>query len=553
MAKAPQAASTDNRGIDLARLQPEALAGLFVFAIGCGWFSFWLYGQTFFDDDYGRCMVPLQSVGFSKLFCEICRPFPVNWGFLYRPVEFFAFKLGYSLFGDCAAWFFVVKTIVVATLAWLIHQLARECSNDQNQPSISGRARLALPLVAPLLFVTAEPVFMSMLWLCDFEVAAETCLCLTILLYMRYRRAGWHLQEWSRGSVLRQLLILLVAMVGFRSKETAKLLPFLIFLHCLWSDRRSLRHFLPLLACLVAVNVPWLYLAESPLPDFLFGNRTPSATAGYSWSRVGSGPFITLLLGNLAELWPFSASPRCRPYGLLQVLLPFPLAACGLAAFACRSAGAASALREPAPDPVHADRLLLLWLLLSTLILAAYPRIPEVMIGRYLTAPLIPAFLLIGRLLTLAWRRTAADAPARRLVFAALACLALQLAAGAFQCELRKQRSGTYVVLHDMVKEYVETNFRGARVLFIGFPDHGYWPSTQGNTYMSSVALNDHDLSRIAVFAPTHVVTLRNEPSPAFDLQAEIRLPDTLYNRLLRLRGSAFYVLRVHQSATRGQ
>jgi hypothetical protein len=69
---------------------------------------------------------------------------------------------------------------------------------------------------------------------------------------------------------------------------------------------------------------------------------------------------------------------------------------------------------------------------------------------------------------------------------------------------------------------------------------------------MDTLTLNDRDLARIAAFAPTHVVTVMNEPSPDFEIQTEIRLPDTLYNRLLNLRGSARYVLRVHQPQPTG-
>jgi hypothetical protein len=498
--------------------------GLLVFLVSFFWLAFWLYGQPFFDDDYGRWLRPARELSWSTILFRVAAPIPPDWGFLDRPVILGFFKAGSELFGAHAAPYFWMKSAIAASLCLLLYRMsARYAIGPALAPT---RYRGWIVHVPWVLFLTAEHVWKSMVWLCDLEVLSQLSVLAALLLYLEYRRRGLHRGGWTRTSVVWQLAIFAVAFIGFKTKSSAKIVPGVILLHSLWMDRGSARHFLPLVAAMVATCVPWLGLARQPVPEFLLGSDLARETPSFFWRRASLTGFRDLFLGDLRSWWPF-ATGKVRPFGAVQILAPFGLAALALGLFGGRRA------RTSEPDEMGMTAFLLIWLSLSTALLSIYPRIPPAFLNRYLVAIWIPVVLVLGRVVALGLRERSTAV----IAGAVAACLALQVATGIQQTRMAKTQIGVHLMITDHVRATLEAEYRDTTFIYIAEQNHAYWAPVGGNRYHVLMQLNESKLLGIQAEARAGRSVYRIIPLsdvlPPWRREREIRLGVGAYGRLL--------------------
>jgi len=443
------------------------LAGSLAGIAGFVWFTFWLHRQRFYDDDYGRWLNPSQDVSWGSALWNLLRPFPPDWGFLDRPALMLGFKIHDGLFGAYAAPMFWAKAalagILVAVLFVAAHEIVR-------LGGATGRAAMLGGIASALLFVTAEPVFASLAWASDSEIAAQLCVVAGLAIYLVLLERHADEDLLSREAIGLQLLLFAVAFVGFKTKGSAKILPMILVLHLLWCRRGALRPLAPLVVALIAVNVPWGHVLQSPLPPIVdFGGE--ASREGFYWHAANGQSFLSLFVGGGFDLWPFGESTEL-PHGLLQLLVPFGLIAVAVLPLL-------AAIGSPRPAGSHA-KLLAIWIGLHVVFMSSYPHIPEHLLGRYLLGVLAPLSVVVGAGLGLAscqpgWRRWAS------LVVGA--ALLLQIGVGIRNTSLRKRTWCAQVVVSDQFREDVENDYQDANIALVDLPDNGYATNESGNRY----------------------------------------------------------------------
>ena len=431
-----------------------AAAGVFAFA----WALFWLFDQRMYDDDYGRWYVPAKELSYGAVLADFARPFPPDWGFLHRPALMLWFKAFGDLFGSAAGWYFAAKAAVFGGLVAL---LALGAGWLTGALSGSVRGANAAAGTAGLLFATSEPVFASLLWLSDMEVAAQCAVLAASALYLRpvvtERGGGW-------GAVA---LLVAVAFVGFKFKATAKLLPVLIGLHALTLDGAARRRGLAIGAGLLALCIPWTSPTLPPFVDFSGGGKTE----WFYWQPANAGSWSWLLLGNPEPGPPTGLLETWAPAGLL-------LSAAGLVIVA------RAALPGRSGPAAMGARFAVLLLVLHVASLGTAPDIPPVLLGRYLLGVHLPLALLAGAAVGLAVAR---PRPKAAVVVAALLAGA-QVVAGTLDTSVRKRTQGCQITVADRTSELVAETFRGANVVLLDLPDLAYGEPEPSNTMHSLTA-----------------------------------------------------------------
>lgn len=388
--------------------------------LATAWLALWLVDQAFYDDDYSRWLNPSRELSWPAVLGALLRPFPPDWGFLDRPGVMAAFKLGDAALGERVALWFLAKSALggalVAGVAALVSHVARSP---------------AAGLVAALLLATSDALFGSLLWMSDSEVVAQLCVVGAIAAWLAFVADGR--RRWL-------VVLLLVALVGYRFKASAKIVAPLILVHGLLLHRRRLRSALPVLGLLVAAAIPWGALARTPLPPMVdFGGERE----WFAWRAFNPTSLKAMALGPGPRLWPFVA-PEAMPHGLAYALTPFAAAALlSVAAF----------WRRPAI-------LLGLWLAGNLVLLAAYPQIPDHLLGRYLVATWIPLAGLIGLGFARAPRPLA-------ILCALLVCS--QVATNVRDASIRKRSVACFYAVTDTARAWVEEQ-PDAVVLFVDQP-----------------------------------------------------------------------------------
>ncbi len=398
------------------------------------WFGFWLFGQAFWDDDYGLWLNPAAATTYGDLIANLLRPFPADWGFSDRPATMLAFRVGHDLFGASAAVFFAIKALLAGAVVGLIVVAARALSPDRDP-------RWAL--VPAALFATAEPVFASMIWLNDVEIIAQGLVLAVLLLWTRDRS--------RRGT----LLAVALALLAFKVKPSAKLLPLLLAVDVVAS--RTVKERGWIVALLVAVNVPWLALGA---PDLF----VPAEPGALTWHAPSAALYSKLLVGD--GFWSFGKEGL--PLGLIGFLSPFLL----VLLVGLRRLGGGL------------GRLIGLWLALEVVLLGCYPDIPPHLIQRYLVATLLPLCLVVGLALEGRWR------------WIALGLVVLQIAVGVHGSSLRKRSQGCQIAVNDLTRARLEAEFEDVDVVLLDLPDNGGL-GTPGNRYHSVASRSAGDNAKV--------------------------------------------------------
>lgn len=500
-------------------------AGLFLGALA--WFSFWLFRQPFFDDDYSRWLLPSFDVTFRRLLLGIFTPVSADWGFLDRPVVALFFKTMHALRGIDPAPYFGFKACVGALLAALIGLFCFRAARSYGHPR---GASVTAAVLSSALFVTSEPVFMGMLWLCDMDVLAQCLLLASVLLYF----ACVH-QARSRRRILFALLGLLlvaVSLCAFRTKASARVLPLLLLVHAGLIERDQWRWLLPLLLLLCVPLIPWAVLQEAPLPEFLPGSGKQAP--GFFWSRPNAVSFSALAIGDMTECLPFREHSDL-PHGVLQVLFPSGVGVLLLLAVH----GIRNRRARTAAAPVSYRRyraIAALWLLLAIPILAIYPRVDEMLLSRYLVGILVPLVLVVGLLLA----HALAGLPPRLRAIVLLLVLA-QILSNVFYTRLRKTREGAAFIVVDNLRQTVERSCTNACVTHMFASVYPYWPSTNRNTHISIQGSVDTALEKLAGLATEttnlYVITSTRIREPALQLVAQFDPPSDWYGRVTGMAG----------------
>lgn len=444
-------------------MQRQLLA---VAAFALLWALFWLHSQRMYDDDYGRWLNPAQDLRWGQVIGSLLRPFPPDWGFLDRPAVMLGFKLGQGLVDATSGLWFVGKAAIFSGLVVLLAMLARRLLGSVG---VRGRAATIGTSVCVALFVTAEPVFASLLWLSDMEVGAQLAVVAALLLYLR-----------ALGTEPRRMelvLLVLVAFVGFKFKATAKLIPLLLIAHLLLFERGRWRAFLPAIGLLVAACVPWGALAETPLPPMVdYGGERE----WFYWRPANMQAVGGLLWGGGLHLNPFG-EPTALPTGLAETWAPVGLV---LSLWGAWIAGK-HALAGDRPS-----RLILVWLALLLVTLSIAPDIPGHLLGRYLFAVHLPLALLAGLAVGRAW----GELP-RWLVGLALAAVLFQVVANTRHTQNRKRSQGCQMMIADRTAERIHAEFSGRTAFFVGLPEPEFDRSRKRNTF---VALDPRDNAGLA-------------------------------------------------------
>ncbi len=392
-----------------------------IWLLATAWLVLWLVDQAFYDDDYSRWLNPSRELAWGSVLGALLRPFPPDWGFLDRPGVMAAFKLGDAVFGERVALWFVAKAALGGALVAAVAALVARTSES---PSAG--------VVAALLLGSSDALFGSLLWLSDSEVAAQICVVGAVAAWLAFVADGR--RRWL-------FVLLVVALVGYRFKASAKIVAPLVLVHGLLLERARLRSALPVLGLLVAAAVPWGALGRSPLPPMVdFGGERE----WFAWRAFNATSFKTMALGPGPQFWPFSGAPQAIPHGLVFAATPF----------------AAAALLLVAPRWRRPSVLFGIWLVGNVVLLAAYPQIPDHLLGRYLVATWIPIAGLIGL--------GFAGAPRPVAVLCALLVFG-QVANGVRDASVRKRSIACLYAVTDTARAWVEEQ-PDSIVLFVDQP-----------------------------------------------------------------------------------
>lgn len=484
--------------------------------LALAWFAFWLWGQRFYDDDWFRWLNPGRQLGWGEVLGQLLRPFPPDWGFLDRPAVMLSFKLSDSLFGPVAWPLFAAKAVVAAALTGLLFAATRELAS---RAGASSRGATVGAGLAAALFATAEPTFASLAWASDSDLVAQLCVAASLLLYLRLLERD----EGRRWPLL--LLLFTVALVGYKTKGTAKIIPLVLIGHLAWTARDRLRAFAPLLLGLMLVLVPWGRLLQEPLP-FLVDFGGDEQREWFYWRSANVESFTSLTLGGGLRAWPFGARTGLV-FGLLEILSPFGLAALALAI--------GVGIRRLLGGASRPAKLLLVWLTLGLLLFSGYPRIPDHLLSRYLAGFFVPLSCLLGACVAVGLSRAGV---ARWLAIGAVAALLLQCAAGFADTSTRKRSWGCQVAVADLARGELEAGLRGATVGLLDLPDTGWVETGNGNRYETIESGRPDAATRLRRLARSpggaRLLTARPlAPGGGWDLEREIRPAWSLHRRLV--------------------
>jgi len=461
------------------------------------WSSFWLLDQRMYDDDYGRWYLPAKELSYGSVAADLLRPFPPDWGFLHRPALMLWFKTFGDVFGDAAGWYFLAKAVVFGILVGL---LALGAAHLVWAITRSRAGAAAAAAVTSLLFCTAEPVFASLLWLSDMEVAAQAAVLGASAIYLRPLLAGEDPDRAGWGSVV---LLVLVAFLGFKFKSTAKLLPLLILLHAITLRGRPRRRGLLVGAGLLALCIPWGALGAHPLPPIVdFGGG--GMTEWFYWRPANADSWSKLLVGAV-PLGALRGGLVGSPTGLLETWAPFGLVLSlgGLAVVLPAARGGAAA-------PLA--RFIALLLLLHVVSLGTAPDIPPVLLGRYLLGIHVPLALLGGAAVGVLAAR---GGPKPLLVVAGLLVLG-QVALGVHQTSVRKRTQGCQIVVADRTSAYLADRYRDTNVVLLDLPDLAYGEANPSNAVHALSSRSPGLSQRLSEFArhPRGLVVITANPLP---------------------------------------
>ena len=423
----------------LRRSVPFAALGLCAFAYA----GLLLGDLRLFDNDYDWINTA-QDTGWLGVLGEILRPIPERWGFQDRPVQTLVFKLLHSFAGEQPGVYYAFKAGLFAGVSVAISWFARRLGSDALAAILAGA-----------IFAISSPGHASALWISDFELMAEILILLALGQFWRILKSTptSRMEEW-----LNQALFVLLALVSHRTKGSAKLIPAIVLIYLVLYRRDQIRRFIPSLALIGLTIVPIFSMISDPLPPF--APFAEDQSQGWMWKPANLATLGTLLIGNFHPI--SGTSGPGIAFGLLAVLTPGLLwiTALGVAYFVWKNG------KSFFSDEVG---LIAIWLLVSVLSYASFPRLPEGFMARYVVVALVPASLLVAHILSGSLLRL----PRMAAIGVLAVCLTIHAAHNLDSSRHLRDTLGQVIVAYDLAREHIATRLSDEDVLIIGF-DYGY-------------------------------------------------------------------------------
>ncbi len=329
------------------------------------------------------------------------------------------------------------------------------------------------------IFTLSSPVFSSLLWVSDFELLAQLTILAAFGCFLSQERQNLYHNDRYRF-YLYQAGIFLLLLLGHHTKGSAKLIPAILFGYLLVHRRQFLKRYLPLLGLMVLAVVPFLSLADDPLPPF--APFAQDRSQGWMWKPANLTTLGILLVGN-AHPFAGTAGPGVA-YSLLGVLCPVllwtGLTGTGLLVYRRREC------QPLAPGARTAIVLALVWLCGVILSFSAFPRLPLGFMVRYVTGVLVPASILVALLLS----RAADLLPSAWKPAAAPLLALIVLAHGAVNfghVRYVRESFGQIIVAYDRARSGLSKKVQNANVLLVGLPYSYARPLGDGNRYIKDL------------------------------------------------------------------
>ena len=150
--------------------------------------------------------------------------------------------------------------------------------------------RVTSGLVSALLFITAPFVYQSACWISDFELIAQFCFVVSAFLFVRghERRFSW--MGW--------LAVIVIAWLGFKTRESSKMFPLIVLSFLIWNQIRPLNQAkTKKWGAWTAAVISLLLIIPShpkmPTVSLAGGDGVLSV-----WGAIGSNPHVHRLLSN---------------------------------------------------------------------------------------------------------------------------------------------------------------------------------------------------------------------------------------------------------------
>jgi hypothetical protein len=289
----PPIAGERNAGRDASR-RPSRRAGLaaLLTVIVAGLCAFFFSeGIPFFFEDL-EFIDASAAQTHARIAAQILTPLPqsADFGFLDRPVEFLCLKLLHDSAGYTSGIFHAFKACCALLVAALIAAWLSKATRT-----------VAFPVLTGFWLVSAAPVYISYLWICDFEIVSQVFVVGALILW-------WMVLSNRCPSVRRQSIvgaaIVCLAYLGSKTKAGALVIPAAIVLSALPFGRRAVWRAAAIAGVsALATCVPRFVVAEGGLHERVAWRHIREAfpqliqTAGMVPMALGFGICAMLIIG----------------------------------------------------------------------------------------------------------------------------------------------------------------------------------------------------------------------------------------------------------------
>ena len=508
-------------------------AGLFIFAFLYS--GFFLQGIGLFEDDYTRWIRQARDDPFSRTLLQTLNPVLSDWNIQFRPFVVLVFRGLFPLFQYDASGYLYFKSLVLGIFSVFYYFfLLRYWGNK------------TIAFASALFLIVICATFSSLYWVSDFILVSEL---FGMMVYALYLSLEMHRQKpkMSRRFIFFALM-LLFTLLSDRTKANGKLIPAILFFSILFSNRKRLKFYAPLLASMILILIPWGKAISHPLPGFI-ADKAGKAPF-YSWQPASFAKFRTLLLGDF------------QPFSLLYGKWP-PISVFSNLSYLFVYLGAAGAIlvlyrfiRDKTGG--YYQRILVfqrsrrgmivtlssVWAFVNILALASYPSAPRHFQGRYLCGVLIPLAPLVYwyslRFLRGLW-------PERKRFTALLFLLAFALQIGFHPWHTFRLRNDfpTMIIASTRLRAWMDENIHNGLVVHFQLPVYHFKPEKGNNKHLSQ--WSTFNLTEIALkygfrFEDCYIISCEQMKNPYLILLKEFPgRSSSLYDRIFNARGKKRY------------
>ena len=304
--------------------------------------------------------------------------FQVDVGMFDRPIRDLTQKARFYIFGLNAFGYHFLNAVILGLLIFMIYSFC--CRYFNSMP---------LGLFASLLYICSPPVWHQIPTLEENSVLTELFVILAFFIFLRgFFDSGK--PNSRKKKVFLNILILIITLLGVKTKGSAKIIFPVIFLFILTTDHKRLREYFWLLIGLFFVTVPVAGIVLK-----IFNPRAVNNEVHLSLAKV-----YRLIVINPDYSQSFGPS-------LIFSMTPFLMimALAGLMVYILKrdSSGNKSPILDQAINPRERRMFyfLILWFLACAFLYSGYPIESE---PRYLISALVPAAIIISFLIIKLYR-----------------------------------------------------------------------------------------------------------------------------------------------------